>query len=85
KWTQRLSFSEVMKLVLDSQEVPGVKKPDVQPSNQSPTPPQRPRILKPWETAPKIQTAPSVSPSLLTTTPKITHTHVSNPQKKEQK
>ncbi|XP_022043668.1 uncharacterized protein LOC110946437 [Acanthochromis polyacanthus] len=49
--TQQLSFAEVMRLIQEGKEVPGVKKLDIQPSNQSPTPSQMVRILKPWETA----------------------------------
>uniref|UniRef100_A0A3Q1BW31 Peroxisomal membrane protein PEX14-like KPWE domain-containing protein n=1 Tax=Amphiprion ocellaris TaxID=80972 RepID=A0A3Q1BW31_AMPOC len=41
----------VMRLIQEGKEVPGVKKLDIQPSNQSPTPSQMVRILKPWETA----------------------------------
>ncbi|XP_035996957.1 uncharacterized protein LOC105935191 [Fundulus heteroclitus] len=47
----RLSFAEVMQLVQEGKEVPGVTKPDVQPSNQSPTPSRMQRVQKPWETA----------------------------------
>lgn len=45
----QLSFAEVMRLVQEGKEVPGVAKLDIQPSNQSPTPSQMERILKPWE------------------------------------
>lgn len=48
--TQQLSFAEVMKLVQEGKEVPGALKLDIQPSNQSPTPSQMERRLKPWET-----------------------------------
>ncbi|CAL1606728.1 unnamed protein product [Knipowitschia caucasica] len=48
-----LSFAEVMKLVQEGKEVPGVKKVDIQPSNQSPAPSQMQRILKPWERSPQ--------------------------------
>ncbi|KAK5611517.1 hypothetical protein CRENBAI_015470 [Crenichthys baileyi] len=48
--TKRLSFAEVMQLVQEGKEVPGVTKPDVHPSNQSPTPSQMQRVQKPWET-----------------------------------
>uniref|UniRef100_A0A3B5PWU4 Peroxisomal membrane protein PEX14-like KPWE domain-containing protein n=1 Tax=Xiphophorus maculatus TaxID=8083 RepID=A0A3B5PWU4_XIPMA len=41
----QLSFAEVMQLVQEGKEVPGVTKPDVQPSNQSPTPSQMQRKL----------------------------------------
>uniref|UniRef100_A0A3B3ZKX0 Peroxisomal membrane protein PEX14-like KPWE domain-containing protein n=1 Tax=Periophthalmus magnuspinnatus TaxID=409849 RepID=A0A3B3ZKX0_9GOBI len=44
-----LTFAEVMKLVQEGKEVPGVNKPDIQPTNQSPAPSQMTRILKPWE------------------------------------
>uniref|UniRef100_A0A3Q3MFM3 Peroxisomal membrane protein PEX14-like KPWE domain-containing protein n=1 Tax=Labrus bergylta TaxID=56723 RepID=A0A3Q3MFM3_9LABR len=44
-----LSFAEVMKLVQEGKEVPGVKQLDVKPTNQSPTPSHMDRILKPWE------------------------------------
>nr|XP_029973905.1 uncharacterized protein C6orf226 homolog [Salarias fasciatus] len=49
--TEQLSFAEVMRLIQEGKEVPGVTKLDVQPSNQSPTPSRMTRILKPWETA----------------------------------
>ncbi|PWA31631.1 hypothetical protein CCH79_00006504 [Gambusia affinis] len=45
--TKQLSFAEVMQLVQEGKEVPGVTKPDVQPSNQSPTPSQMQRVQKP--------------------------------------
>uniref|UniRef100_A0A3P9MYH2 Peroxisomal membrane protein PEX14-like KPWE domain-containing protein n=1 Tax=Poecilia reticulata TaxID=8081 RepID=A0A3P9MYH2_POERE len=45
----QLSFAEVMQLVQEGKEVPGVTEPDVQPSNQSPTPSQMQRVQKPWE------------------------------------
>lgn len=45
----QLSFAEVMRLVQEGKEVPGVKKLDIKPTNQSPTPSQMERILKPWE------------------------------------
>uniref|UniRef100_A0A8C6MKL5 Peroxisomal membrane protein PEX14-like KPWE domain-containing protein n=1 Tax=Nothobranchius furzeri TaxID=105023 RepID=A0A8C6MKL5_NOTFU len=48
--TTHLSFAEVMQLVQDGKEVPGVSKLDIQPCNQSPTPSQLQRALKPWET-----------------------------------
>uniref|UniRef100_A0A672IAK3 Peroxisomal membrane protein PEX14-like KPWE domain-containing protein n=1 Tax=Salarias fasciatus TaxID=181472 RepID=A0A672IAK3_SALFA len=48
--TEQLSFAEVMRLIQEGKEVPGVTKLDVQPSNQSPTPSRMTRILKPWET-----------------------------------
>ncbi|KAM9351150.1 uncharacterized protein ABDE67_008439 [Symphorus nematophorus] len=44
-----LSFAEVMRLVQEGKEVPGVKKLDIKPTNQSPTPSQMERRLKPWE------------------------------------
>lgn len=47
----QLSFEEVMRLVQAGEEVPGVTKLDIQPSNQSPTPSQMERMLKPWEMA----------------------------------
>uniref|UniRef100_A0A3B5M6J9 Peroxisomal membrane protein PEX14-like KPWE domain-containing protein n=1 Tax=Xiphophorus couchianus TaxID=32473 RepID=A0A3B5M6J9_9TELE len=43
----QLSFAEVMQLVQEGKEVPGVTKPDVQPSNQCPTPSQMQRVQKP--------------------------------------
>uniref|UniRef100_A0A1A8S2I7 Uncharacterized protein n=1 Tax=Nothobranchius rachovii TaxID=451742 RepID=A0A1A8S2I7_9TELE len=49
--TTHLSFAEVMQLVQDGKEVPGVSKLDIQPCNQSPAPSQMQRALKPWETA----------------------------------
>ncbi|KAF6721251.1 uncharacterized protein FQA47_021529 [Oryzias melastigma] len=48
----QLSFAEVMRLVQEGKEVPGVTKVDVHASNQSPTPSQMERRQKPWETAP---------------------------------
>uniref|UniRef100_A0A1A7XLA6 Uncharacterized protein n=1 Tax=Iconisemion striatum TaxID=60296 RepID=A0A1A7XLA6_9TELE len=48
--TTRLSFAEVMQLVQEGKEVPGVSKLDIKPCNQSPTPSQMQRVLKPWET-----------------------------------
>ncbi|XP_078144515.1 uncharacterized protein LOC144542323 [Centroberyx gerrardi] len=45
----QLSFEEVMRLVQAGEEVPGVIKLDIQPSNQNPTPSQMGRMLKPWE------------------------------------
>ncbi|RVE70870.1 hypothetical protein OJAV_G00069170 [Oryzias javanicus] len=47
----QLSFAEVMRLVQEGKEVPGVTKLDVHASNQSPTPSQMERRRKPWETA----------------------------------
>ncbi|KAF3697205.1 putative protein C6orf226 -like protein [Channa argus] len=47
----QLSFVEVMRLVQEGKEVPGAIKLDIKPSNQSPTPSQMERMLKPWETA----------------------------------
>lgn len=44
-----LTFAEVMLLVQQGKEVPGVTKVDVKPTNQSPTASQMERILKPWE------------------------------------
>ncbi|CAG03908.1 unnamed protein product [Tetraodon nigroviridis] len=44
-----LSFAEVMQLVQEGKEVPGVTKMDVQPTNQSPTPSRMERMRKPWE------------------------------------
>uniref|UniRef100_A0A1A8EL86 Uncharacterized protein n=2 Tax=Nothobranchius korthausae TaxID=1143690 RepID=A0A1A8EL86_9TELE len=49
--TTHLSFAEVMQLVQEGKEVPGVSKLDIEPCNQSPTPSQMQRVLKPWETA----------------------------------
>lgn len=51
----QLSFAEVMRLVQEGKVVPGVRKLDVKPTNQSATPSQMERILKPWEisSAPK--------------------------------
>lgn len=46
----QLSFAEVMQLVQEGQEVPGLTKMDVKPTNQSPTPSQMERMRKPWET-----------------------------------
>lgn len=46
---KQLSFAEVMRLVQEGKEVPGTKKLDVKPTNQSPTPSQMERRLKPWE------------------------------------
>lgn len=48
---KQLSFAEVMRLVQEGKEVPGVTKLDIQPTNQSPTPSQMERRLKPWEMA----------------------------------
>lgn len=48
--TKQLSFAEVMQLVQEGKEVPGVVKPDIQPSNRSPTPSRMQRVQKPWET-----------------------------------
>ncbi|KAM7411408.1 hypothetical protein PAMA_021412 [Pampus argenteus] len=48
---KQLSFAEVMRLVQEGKEVPGVTKLDIQPTNQSPAPSQMERILKPWEMA----------------------------------
>ncbi|KAG8002474.1 hypothetical protein GBF38_014901 [Nibea albiflora] len=45
----QLSFAEVMRLVQEGKEVPGVKKLDVKPTNQNPTPSAMERRLKPWE------------------------------------
>ena len=44
-----LSFAEVMRLVQEGKEVPGVTKVDIVPTNQSPTPSRMERMLKPWE------------------------------------
>ncbi|XP_061529973.1 uncharacterized protein C6orf226 homolog [Phycodurus eques] len=46
-----LSFAEVMRLVQEGQEVPGVTKVEIQASNQTETPSQMERIRKPWEGA----------------------------------
>ncbi|XP_037539748.1 uncharacterized protein C6orf226 homolog [Nematolebias whitei] len=48
---QQLSFAEVMQLVQEGKEVPGVKRLDIKPSNQSPTPSQMKQVLKPWNTS----------------------------------
>lgn len=48
---KQLSFAEVMHLIQEGKEVPGAKKLDIKPSNQSPTPSQMERIRKPWELA----------------------------------
>uniref|UniRef100_A0A3P9HC32 Peroxisomal membrane protein PEX14-like KPWE domain-containing protein n=1 Tax=Oryzias latipes TaxID=8090 RepID=A0A3P9HC32_ORYLA len=50
--SRQLSFAEVMQLVQEGKEVPGVTKLDVHASNQSPTPSQMERRRKPWETSP---------------------------------
>ncbi|XP_004070909.1 uncharacterized protein C6orf226 homolog [Oryzias latipes] len=50
--SRQLSFAEVMQLVQEGKEVPGVTKLDVHASNQSPTPSQMERRQKPWETSP---------------------------------
>uniref|UniRef100_A0A3B5KL05 Peroxisomal membrane protein PEX14-like KPWE domain-containing protein n=1 Tax=Takifugu rubripes TaxID=31033 RepID=A0A3B5KL05_TAKRU len=47
----QLSFAEVMQLVQEGKEVPGVRKLEVKPSYQSPTPSQMERLQKPWETS----------------------------------
>ncbi|KAK7877915.1 hypothetical protein WMY93_031444 [Mugilogobius chulae] len=47
--TVNLTFAEVMKLVQEGKEVPGVKKLDIQPTNQDPAPSRLQRIQKPWE------------------------------------
>ncbi|KAL6119362.1 uncharacterized protein ACO6RY_03948 [Pungitius sinensis] len=44
-----LSFAKVMRLVQEGKEVPGATKPDIKPTNQSPTPSHMERRLKPWE------------------------------------
>ncbi|XP_077369410.1 uncharacterized protein LOC144013917 [Festucalex cinctus] len=44
-----LSFAEVMRLVQEGKDVPGVTKVDIQANNLSPTPSQMERICKPWE------------------------------------
>uniref|UniRef100_A0A3Q4MGP4 Peroxisomal membrane protein PEX14-like KPWE domain-containing protein n=1 Tax=Neolamprologus brichardi TaxID=32507 RepID=A0A3Q4MGP4_NEOBR len=56
-----LSFAEVMRLVQEGKEVPGVTKVDIQPSNQNPTPSRMERMLKPWETA---SSSPESDPGL---------------------
>ncbi|GAA6216590.1 uncharacterized protein C6orf226 homolog [Lates japonicus] len=48
---KQLSFAEVVHLIQEGKEVPGAKKLDIKPSNQSPTPSQMERICKPWELA----------------------------------
>ncbi|KAM9341901.1 uncharacterized protein KZ484_014580 [Pholidichthys leucotaenia] len=53
--TKQLSFAEVMQLVQEGKEVPGVTKLDIQPSNQSPTRSQMKRIVKPWETSSALE------------------------------
>uniref|UniRef100_A0A3P8X5X5 Peroxisomal membrane protein PEX14-like KPWE domain-containing protein n=1 Tax=Cynoglossus semilaevis TaxID=244447 RepID=A0A3P8X5X5_CYNSE len=45
----QLSFAEVMQCIQEGREIPGVKKLDITPSNQNPTPSQMERIHKPWE------------------------------------
>lgn len=47
--TPQLSFAEVMRLVQEGKEVPGVTKVDVKPTNDDPTPSTMERRLKPWE------------------------------------
>lgn len=47
----QLSFAEVMQLVQEGKEVPGVRKLEVKPSNRSPAPSQMERLQKPWETS----------------------------------
>ena len=47
----QLSFAEVMRLVQEGKEVPGAKQLDIKPCNQSATPSQMERRLKPWETS----------------------------------
>lgn len=49
--TTQLSFAEVMRLVQEGKEVPGVKRLEVKASNQSPTPSRMERVLKPWESS----------------------------------
>ncbi|XP_013878145.1 uncharacterized protein LOC106527709 [Austrofundulus limnaeus] len=49
--TKQLSFAEVLQLVQEGKEVPGVTKLDIKPSNQSPTPSQMQQVRKPWETS----------------------------------
>lgn len=49
---KQLSFAEVMRLVQEGKEVPGATKLNIKPTNQSPTPSQMGRRLKPWETSP---------------------------------
>uniref|UniRef100_A0A3B3B8L9 Peroxisomal membrane protein PEX14-like KPWE domain-containing protein n=1 Tax=Oryzias melastigma TaxID=30732 RepID=A0A3B3B8L9_ORYME len=71
----QLSFAEVMRLVQEGKEVPGVTKVDVHASNQSPTPSQMERRQKPWETAPD-QTALSKAPR----TPYSWRTHHRTPR-----
>lgn len=44
-----LSFAEVMRLVEAGEEIPGLSKVDIKPSNEPPTPSQLVRRLKPWE------------------------------------
>lgn len=44
-----LSFAEVMRLVEAGEEIPGLSKIYIKPSNESPTPSQLVRRLKPWE------------------------------------
>lgn len=48
---RQLSFAEVMQLVQEGKEVPGVKRLDIRPSNQNPTPSQMQQVLKPWNTS----------------------------------
>ncbi|CAB1455095.1 unnamed protein product [Pleuronectes platessa] len=47
----QLSFAEVMRLIQEGKEVPGAKQLDIKPCNQSATPSQMERRLKPWETS----------------------------------
>lgn len=47
-----MSFAEVMKLVQEGKDVAGVKKLDIQPTNESPTPSRMHRRAKPWEQSP---------------------------------
>ncbi|XP_078111749.1 uncharacterized protein LOC144521208 [Sander vitreus] len=46
---KQLSFAEVMRLVQEGKEVPGATKVDIKATNDSPTPSQMQRRLKPWE------------------------------------
>uniref|UniRef100_A0A8C9ZAQ6 Peroxisomal membrane protein PEX14-like KPWE domain-containing protein n=1 Tax=Sander lucioperca TaxID=283035 RepID=A0A8C9ZAQ6_SANLU len=46
---KQLSFADVMRLVQEGKEVPGATKLDIKATNESPTPSQMQRRLKPWE------------------------------------
>ncbi|XP_017577920.1 uncharacterized protein LOC108442406 [Pygocentrus nattereri] len=44
-----LSFAEVFRMIQAGEEIPGLQKLDIKPSNQQPTVSQMLRKLKPWE------------------------------------